>query len=89
MTTDQFTAKVQIALLTVLKISGPILLVAVAVGLTIGLLQALTQIQDQTLPQAVKLLAILIMLVIFGSTFGREIANQASAALDEFPYLRP
>jgi type III secretion protein S len=85
---EPYVNKVQNALLTVLTISGPVLLVAVAVGLTIGLLQALTQIQDQTLPQAVKLLVILVVLVLFGSTFGREVAKHASSALDEFPFLR-
>jgi type III secretion protein S len=85
---EPYIAKVQNALLTVLVICGPVLLIAVAVGLTIGLLQALTQIQDQTLPQAVKILVILVVLVLFGSAFGREIAKHASSALDEFPYLR-
>jgi type III secretion protein S len=85
---DPYVSKVQSALLTVLTICGPVLLVAVAVGLTIGLLQALTQIQDQTLPQAVKLLVILVMLVLLGSTFGREVAKHASSALDEFPFMR-
>jgi type III secretion protein S len=85
---EPYIAKVQNALLTVLMICGPVLLVAVAVGLTIGLLQALTQIQDQTLPQAVKILVILVMVVLLGSSFGREVAKHASNALDEFPYLR-
>jgi type III secretion protein S len=85
---DPYTTKVQNALLTVLTICGPVLLVAVAIGLVIGLLQALTQIQDQTLPQAIKLLAVLGMLVLLGPAFGREIAKQASSVLDEFPYLR-
>jgi type III secretion protein S len=86
--TEPYITKVQNALLTVLMICGPVLLVAVAVGLTIGLLQALTQIQDQTLPQAVKILVILGMLVVLGPTFGREVAKYASSALDEFPFLR-
>jgi type III secretion protein S len=84
---DAYITKTQDAIMLVLTISAPVLLVAVIVGLTIGLLQALTQIQDQTLPQAVKLLAILVMVVLLGPVFGGQVVRQASAALDEFPTL--
>ena len=42
-----------------LLVSAPILLVGIGVGLLIGLLQALTQIQDQTLSFVPKILAML------------------------------
>ncbi len=84
---DAYITKTQDAIMLVLTISAPVLLVAVIVGLTIGLLQALTQIQDQTLPQAVKLLAILVMVVLLGPVFGGQVVRQASAMLDEFPTL--
>ena len=42
-----------------LLVSAPVLLVGIGVGLLIGLLQALTQIQDQTLSFVPKLLAML------------------------------
>lgn len=44
-----------------LKISAPILGVALVVGLAIGLLQALTSIQELTLTFVPKLIAILIV----------------------------
>ncbi len=84
---EAYVTKTQNAIMLVFTISSPVLLVAVVVGLTIGLLQALTQIQDQTLPQAIKLLAILIMIVLLGPVFGRQVVQQASTALDEFPTL--
>lgn len=37
------------AMMTMLMISGPLLLVAVSVGLIVSILQATTQIQEQTL----------------------------------------
>ncbi len=46
------------SLWTALAISTPILAVALAVGLTIGLLQALTSIQELTLTFVPKLIAI-------------------------------
>lgn len=47
------------AILTSLLIGAPILLVGVAVGLLIGLIQALTQVQDQTVSFVPKILAML------------------------------
>lgn len=47
------------ALLTALLLGGPILLVALAAALVIGLLQALTQIQDQTIAFVPKIVAVL------------------------------
>ena len=43
---------------TFLKVSGPLMLVALAVGLVISLVQALTQIQEQTLIYVPKIVAV-------------------------------
>lgn len=75
------------ALMTVLITSAPILLAAVVLGVLVGFLQALTQIQDQTLPQAVKLIATLLIIMILGPLFAQGIADQASTILDEFPIV--
>ncbi len=48
-----------------LQLSAPVLLVALVVGVGIGLLQALTQIQEQTLVYAPKILAVFLSLLIF------------------------
>ena len=45
------------ALLTALVIAGPILGIGILVGLTISLLQTLTQIQDQTFSIVPKIVA--------------------------------
>ncbi|HEX6038398.1 flagellar biosynthesis protein FliQ [Longimicrobium sp.] len=46
------------AILTALLVAGPLLAVALGVGLVISLFQALTQIQEQTLSFVPKLIAI-------------------------------
>jgi type III secretion protein S len=51
------------------------------------LLQALTQIQDQTLPQAVKLFVVLVLMILLGPLLSQQIANQASGILDAFPSM--
>jgi type III secretion protein S len=84
---DVLLMKVNSALLTVLITSAPVLLTAVVIGIVVGMIQALTQIHDQTLPQAVKLIATLLIVMMLGPMFARGIANQASSALDEFPVL--
>ena len=84
---DALLVKVNAALMTVLIVSSPILLAAVVIGVLVGLVQALTQIHDQTLPQAVKLIAALLIVMMLGPLFARQIVQQASTALDEFPVL--
>ena len=53
------------AILTVLKIGSPIMIIALIVGLTIALFQALTQIQEMTLTFVPKIIVIFLSLLIF------------------------
>ena len=82
---DVFLSLMNQALMTVLLLSAPALIAAILVGLGVGLLQALTQIQDQTLPQAVKLVAVLLVLIVTGPLLGGEVADLAGQMLDRFP----
>jgi flagellar biosynthetic protein FliQ len=52
-------------IVTFLKVAGPLMLVALAVGLVISLIQALTQIQEQTLIYVPKIVAVFGGLLIF------------------------
>jgi flagellar biosynthetic protein FliQ len=54
-------------MLVVLKLGGPVLAVALAVGLLISLVQAATQINEQTLAFVPKVLAIGATLLLSGS----------------------
>ncbi len=51
-----------------IRIGGPILLAAMGIGIIISILQAATQIQEQTLTFVPKLLIIGILLVVMGSS---------------------
>jgi flagellar biosynthetic protein FliQ len=53
-------------LLLILLISAPAMLVSMLVGLVIGILQATTQIQEQTLSYVPKLIAVFLTLAIVG-----------------------
>ena len=69
-----------------IQLSAPILLVGLVVGVGIGLMQALTQIQEAPLVYAPKIVAIFISLLIFLpfmgallSSFMQNIAARISA----------
>lgn len=53
------------ALLTIMLVAGPVMAVALVVGLSISLIQALTQIQEATLSFVPKILAIFAALLLF------------------------
>lgn len=53
-------------ILTILLVSGPLLILALAVGLLVSIFQATTQIQEQTLAFIPKIVAVLIGIVFFG-----------------------
>lgn len=57
-----------------LKLCAPVLIVGLVVGVAIGLFQALTQIQEQTLVYAPKIVAIFISLLIFLPMMGALIS---------------
>ena len=53
---------------TTALLAAPVLLASLAVGLVIGLVQAATSVNEQTLTFVPKLAAIAIVLVIFGAS---------------------
>jgi type III secretion protein S len=63
------------ALVLVLMLSLPAVLTAGVVGLLIGLVQAVTQIQDQSMSQAVKLVAVLAVCMLFGNWMGIQLLS--------------
>lgn len=67
MSISQVTQIIQAAMITILKVSAPILIISMAVGLVIAVLQAATQVHEQTVVFVPKLVAIALVLVIMGS----------------------
>lgn len=57
----------QEAFLIIIKTGGPILIIALVVGLVVSIIQAATQIQEQTLSFVPKLVAIVLSLILFGN----------------------
>ena len=63
---DDVGAMLRESMIVVLKLGGPPLLVGLAVGMVISLLQAVTQIHEQTLAFVPKALAVGAALMILG-----------------------
>jgi flagellar biosynthetic protein FliQ len=64
------TAVVQIgtdAMLLALKLGGPLLLVTLGIGLAIGLVQSVTQLQEQTLTFVPKCFGVALVLLVGGA----------------------
>jgi type III secretion protein S len=70
-------------LMLVLLLSLPALGVAAGVGFLVALIQGVTQIQDHTLPQVVKLVAVLVTLVLLGPWMARPILTEAEQIFTE------
>ena len=60
-------------MLLVVVLSAPPLIVAVVVGVLTSLVQALMQIQDQTLPFGIKRVAVGVTLILTGRWIGVEL----------------
>ncbi|MET3056233.1 type III secretion system export apparatus subunit SctS [Serratia marcescens] len=61
------------AMLLVVVLSAPPLIIAVLVGVITSLLQAAMQLQDQTLPFCLKLVAVGVTLALTGRWLGVEL----------------
>lgn len=87
MTEATIVHHMNVALSLILLLSMPVLLIASVVGLLVGLLQAVTQIQDQTLPLAVKLIAVILSIVLMGPLLVGPLLEHTEQIYREFPTL--
>ena len=69
--------------MTMLSISMPCVLTAAAIGLVVGIIQAVTQVQEQTIAAAPKIFAVFLVIIIGGLGFIKLLTNlfQEGAAL--------
>ncbi len=70
----------QQALLLTLKLSAPVLIISMAVGLIISVFQAATQIHEQTLTFVPKLIVIAVVFLVLGSWMSESL-------MDFFKYI--
>jgi type III secretion protein S len=85
--TSETIALFQKGVLLVVVLSAPTLIVAVIVGVLVSLVQTLVQIQDQTLPFAIKLIAVGMSLMATGGWVGGEIINFTNSIFIQMQHI--
>ena len=83
--TDLVLRAVREGLLLVLLLSGPPLLASMVVGFVVSLVQAATQIQDQTLAFVPKLVVVMVVLAAMGPVLGSSLVRFSQALLLAIP----
>lgn len=84
MNNGQLLEYAQKCLIIILQLSLIPIIVATVLGLLVSLLQALTQIQEQTLGFAVKLIAISLTIMVCASWMGGEILTYTQQIFQRF-----
>jgi flagellar biosynthetic protein FliQ len=69
------------------RLAGPVLGVALLVGVSIGLFQAITQIQEMTLTFVPKTLAIALMVLLLGSWMMDTMMVFSTELIERMPEL--
>ena len=61
--------------IVMLMITMPLVLTAAFIGLIVGILQAVTSVQEQTIAAAPKILMVFLMIMILGSFFAKKLTD--------------
>ena len=66
MTVDDVSMITQEALMLIIKVSAPVLIISLVVGLLISIFQTVTSIQEQTLTFVPKIISIFLAIMLLG-----------------------
>jgi flagellar biosynthetic protein FliQ len=88
MTDVQVLDIVKDAFMLALKVAGPILGVALVIGVTISILQTITQVQEMTLTFVPKLVGAGLIVLFGGRWMLSELVSWASRLWEIIPTLR-
>jgi flagellar biosynthesis protein FliQ len=75
------------ALIVCAKVAGPFLLVVLAIGVVIGLLQSVTQLQEQTLTFVPKLIGSAIVIAVGGNWMLATLVSYGHQLIASVPSL--
>lgn len=70
----------------IIKVSAPILIVSLVVGLVVSILQTVTSIQEQTLTFVPKFLAIFLVIMLVGGWIMAEIRDFTVELMNNLSY---
>jgi flagellar biosynthetic protein FliQ len=75
------------AMIAAAKLTAPILIVALAVGLGVGMLQSVTQIQEATLTFVPKFLGVGLVILFAGNWMLHELISFTQGLYEQLPAL--
>jgi flagellar biosynthetic protein FliQ len=70
-----------------LKVAGPILLVALVIGLVVSIFQAVTQIQEQSLSLIPKIAGVAVVIVVLGPWMLGQLVTYTSQLFTSIPTM--
>lgn len=73
--------------MAILSLALPTMIVAAVVGISISIFQAVTQIQDQTLPQITRIIAVTLFLMAFLAILSAPLVRQTRRLFEDIPIL--
>jgi len=89
MSTGEVTQITGEALFLIIKVSAPILLISLVVGLIISIFQTMTSIQEQTLTFVPKILLVFLGIILLGSWMATELTEYMVELWGDFSiYIR-
>jgi len=78
----EISAIVTDGVLTILTVAAPMLLIGLVMGLIISILQATTQVNEQTIVFVTKILSVMVTLIIFGNWMLTRLGEFATRMLE-------
>ena len=86
-TADLLVRLAREGLFLAILLSAPVVLAAMIVGLFVSIVQATTQIQEQTLSFAPKVVAVMLALAVTGPWIGAQLVRFSIALFDVIPRI--
>lgn len=83
----EFAAEISMSVAATFALAGPLLVLAVVIGLVVAVFQAATQIQEQTIAQVVKIFSVTIILIVFGRALATPLIEHSIHILNDFPTM--
>jgi flagellar biosynthetic protein FliQ len=74
---------IQDAVLTILTVSAPLLIVALVIGVVVSVIQATTQINEQTLVFIPKIVGMLLVLVLLGDWMLTKLGDYTTTLFEQ------
>ncbi len=71
----------------IIKVSAPMLITSLVIGLVVSVLQTVTSIQEQTLTFVPKLIGVFVIIMLFGNWIMRNVVEYFEYLTDNFRYF--